>query len=75
MTRALEMRSKLDVADAHLAENKRCFNQAADNPCMQSPFYDLLGPIGITEANDRILDGTFEIPRKLINILWGLSDV
>jgi hypothetical protein len=58
----LEMTSKADMEEACLAENKRRFNQAADTPCMQSPLYDLLGPLGITEAADRILDGTFETP-------------
>jgi hypothetical protein len=58
----LEMTSKVDMEYACLAENKRRFNQAADTPCMQHPLYDLLGPLRITEAADRILDGTFEIP-------------
>jgi hypothetical protein len=58
----LEMTSKADMEEACLAKNKRRFNQAADTPCMQPPLYDLLGPLGITEAADRILDGTFEIP-------------
>jgi hypothetical protein len=29
---------------------------------MQPLLYDLLGPLGITEATHRILDRTFEIP-------------
>jgi hypothetical protein len=58
----LEMPSKVDMEEARLAENKRRFNQAADTPFMQPPLYDLFGPLGITKAADRILDGTFKIP-------------
>jgi hypothetical protein len=59
------MTSKADMEEACLAKNKRRFNQAADTPCMQPPLYDLLGPLGITKAADRILHGTFEIPPEV----------
>jgi hypothetical protein len=61
----LEMTSKEDMEYACLAENKGRFNQATDTPCMQSPLYDLLGPLGITVVADRIVDGTFEIPPEI----------
>jgi hypothetical protein len=50
------------MQEALLAEGRMRGNQAADTPFLVEPLAPLVGPLGITQASDEILDGSFSIP-------------
>jgi hypothetical protein len=57
-----ELTEKLEIETALLKENERRFNQANDTPFLVSPLFDLIGPLGIGQHADAVLDGTFVAP-------------
>ena len=60
--RIQKMTSKTDIEQAILDEHARRFTQASDTPFLLEPLYSLIGPLGVSEACDQILQGTFAPP-------------
>ena len=56
------MSTKNDMERAMLAKNQCCFNQASTTPFMVPPLSEVIDPLGVGQATQDILDGTFDIP-------------
>jgi hypothetical protein len=60
-----ECTDKLSMEDACIPENTARFSQAESTPPMTEPLVTDLGYLADTEAAQRILDGTYDIPADL----------
>ena len=60
-----ECTDKLSIEDACIAENTARFSQTESTPPMTDPLLTDLGYLADTEAAQRILDGTYDIPADL----------
>ena len=51
-----------DMENALLDESKRRFTQASSTPFMTEPLFSKIGKLGVNDAAQAILDGTFQCP-------------
>ena len=58
----MEVVGKEEIERALLRENERRFTQAQGTPFLTKPLVDLVGKLGVGQAADDILNGTFVIP-------------
>lgn len=56
---------KTEIEETVMADHKIKFLQVWDTPFMQQLLYDMIGPLGLNEAAEQILTGTFEIPEGI----------
>jgi hypothetical protein len=60
----VEVTEKGEMENALLKELRQRFNQAIKTPFCASPLLDAVGPLGISEEAQHILDGTYHIPEN-----------
>lgn len=53
---------KDQIEAAAMADHKAKFTQVWDTPFMQEPLHNLIGPLGLNQTADEILQGTFNPP-------------